>query len=270
MSSPARAPDRATQLGLLRWHAERLVADVQKADPARRAALRRGIGHPPQHSSVRAAHAIVARHLPRGADDSTEWALYAVAALIAAQPRPARDQDSATTSDRSAAADSAAAASGEPTVTNEPLGSRVGADITADADTDPVLVTETAHRKPAHINLGATLAAAVLTGRLKADTTEARLHLLCRQDLAGLHRHLPRLSAHLRSSQKPVPIDWVTLIADLAQWGPQRDLIAKQWLQSYYRAIDRGRQHTETDTETDSASDTSNDNSNEAQEGEHL
>jgi len=238
MSSPARAPALAVDTGLLRWHAERLVADVQKSNPARRAALRHGVGHPPEHVSVRAAHATVARHIPAGADVSTEWALYAVAALIAAQPRSARDMEAAANGDAEPdTADEQRTASDEAPVTAESLSSEDTA-IAADRPSG-----ERAVAKQASLNLGATLAGAVLAQRLNADTTEARLHLLCRQDLAGLHRQLPRLSAHLRSSQTPVPIDWVTLIGDLAQWGTNRDRVAKQWLQSYYRtlAANRGR-----------------------------
>jgi len=233
MSSPARAPARGVDTGLLRWHAERLVAEVQKANPARRAALRRGVGHPPEHVSVRAAHATVARHIPSGADASTEWALYAVAALIAAQPRPARDEEAAANGDA------------EPDT----------ADEQPTSNEDTVVVAEAPPTASEPTNLGATLAAAVLAQRLKSDTTEARLHLLCRQDLAGLHRQLPRLSAHLRSSQTPVPIDWVTLIADLAQWGINRDQVAKRWLQSYYRALATNSRQT-VDAATPGTSDT--------------
>jgi CRISPR type I-E-associated protein CasB/Cse2 len=87
--------------------------------------------------------------------------------------------------------------------------------------------------------LGATLAeaAAGSATNLRNDTAEARLHLLCRQEVDGLHRHLPRLITHLRTGN--IPVDWPELVVDLSRWGTERDFVAKRWLQDYYRTYDR-------------------------------
>ena len=61
------------------------------ADPGNRSALRRTLRYPPEHPQARTAHRIVARFVPRDADAATEWAFYAIAAMMAAQPRKARD-----------------------------------------------------------------------------------------------------------------------------------------------------------------------------------
>jgi CRISPR system Cascade subunit CasB len=193
--------------------AERLVARVHnKLDvPADRAALRRGLGQSPEHPSVRACHAIVADLVDEHDDRATERAFYTVAALIAAQSRQARDDSKA---------DPTKEAGDEPAD---------GANARA---TDPAAT----RARPAP-NLGATLASALNDHKLSVseETTEARLHLLCRQNLDGLHRHLPRLVTHLRAEL--VPIDWVQLIVDLSRWNTTGDLVAKQWLQAFHRTL---------------------------------
>jgi CRISPR type I-E-associated protein CasB/Cse2 len=175
--------------------------------PGDRAALRRGLGQPPEHPNVRASHRIVATFVRDSDSLATERAFYAVASLIAAQPRKARD-DSLTDTDEAAE--------------NEPAGTAAATELPAP-------------RRPRHTNLGATLAQAVNSRILSEQTTEARLHLLCRQNLDGLHRHLPRLIAHLRADL--VPIDWVQLTLDLARWPIEGDRVAKRWLQAFHRTI---------------------------------
>jgi CRISPR system Cascade subunit CasB len=66
---------------------------------------------------------------------------------------------------------------------------------------------------------------------------DARLQLLARQDLNGLHRQLPRLVLHLRADL--VRIDWPVLVRDLARWGRDPRQVAKEWMQSYYRTSER-------------------------------
>lgn len=193
----------------LHIRAERLVARAHEAlsEPRDRAALRRGLGYPPSHPQVRDSYRIVDRYLPERARPATERAFYTVAALIAAQPRNARDQDEEQTATDVAAPDGAQPA--------------------------PEKVEEPA--RAARVNLGMTMALAVNDGKLKSTTTEARLHLLCRQDVNGIHRHLPRLIAHLRADL--VPVSWVDLLIDLIRWERHRDEVARQWLRSYHRTV---------------------------------
>ena len=75
---------------------DRMVAYVRKVnahDPGTRAALRRGLGRPPEDIANFHAHAVVALYLPEEHDRATERAFYTVAALVAAQQRGARDQE---------------------------------------------------------------------------------------------------------------------------------------------------------------------------------
>jgi CRISPR system Cascade subunit CasB len=87
-------------------------------------------------------------------------------------------------------------------------------------------------------NLGAALAIGVGERRLvDAGAGLHRLILLSRQNVDGLHRLLPRTVQHLRGAQ--VPVDWVRLIADLADWRRGRRTIAKWWIQDYHRNLHR-------------------------------
>jgi CRISPR system Cascade subunit CasB len=201
------------------------------------------------------AHRIVGPHLPAavldadgsvdllGASveiDAVERAFYTVAALIASQPRSARDEhlaklagqtetpgtdlaevDSATDADAGEGAASAASAGNEPQIPEHPGSGE-----------------ETKRRSPERSrSLGRCLAEAVNRTPRQEQTEaysrlEARLRLMCRQDVDGLHRHLPRLVQYLRSDQ--VDIDWVRLLIDCARWGVDADTIAKTWLQNFY------------------------------------
>ncbi|MBD2895635.1 hypothetical protein amrb99_45740 [Actinomadura sp. RB99] len=222
---------------LLSAAASRLVKDVEdriETSPGDRAALRRSLGRSPQDVLSHPAIAIVARHVPeplvptdkvrgtRGISlveaESVERAFYAVAALIAAQPRQS-PQDEAEQDDT------------EHDGSNEQEGESDVSGAADDAEERP--------EAPAQPSLGTTLALAVAAPRspLRHDTIEARLHLLCRQRLDGLHRQLPRLIAQLRVTR--VPVDWPRLVVDLARWGTESDLVAKRWLQDYYRTYFR-------------------------------
>ncbi|WP_462187162.1 type I-E CRISPR-associated protein Cse2/CasB, partial [Frankia sp. CcWB2] len=223
----------------LEWRAARLVEAVTDAlaVPGRRAALRRSLGHSPQDPVVARAHGMVAPYLPVLPDPARdgfypdtaidvvaiERAFYTVAALMAAQPRSARDAEIA-------AAEAATPTSSEETTrtptteaeADSAAEDRVGAADPADTTTVPA---GTGRRRP---SLGYTLAAAVRAGKLNGETIPPRLQLICRQDVAGVHRHLPRLVGQLRSDL--VPVAWVPLIVDLARWGRYRDQVAKGWL----------------------------------------
>ncbi len=191
----------------------RLVTIATRAiggpDKGRRVALRRALGRPPEHPAARGAHMVVAPVLPMGSDPALERAWYAVAAMMAAQPRDAR---------------------------SESIGGEDDAETTQESDLSPsppeADADDSAEERQ---TLGATLGRAVALGTLREDTIEARLHLMCRQDLEGIHRHLPRLIATLRADL--VPVDWVRLAVDLARWGDDRDRVAKKWLQDYYRTL---------------------------------
>ena len=87
----------------------------------------------------------------------------------------------------------------------------------------------------ASVTLGGTVGQAVRDKKLNADSVEARLHLLCRQDVAGLHRMLPGLIRQLAAKQ--VAPDWGRLLVDLSRWEYERGQVTKQWLQDFYRAI---------------------------------
>lgn len=174
----------------------RFVAAIQRVirDPGTRAALRRGLGRPPGRAPQ--MHAVVAPWLPGDPQPAVERAYYAVAALMAHQPR-----------------------------------------TSAGFGTD-------AEEPEASPNLGASFAEAVRTGRMREDTSAARLHLLCRQGVDGLHRHLPRAVTQLQVAG--VRIAWERLLKDLATWDRDRDEIAKRWLQSYYRQLHPDRNSTPT------------------------
>ena len=211
------------------WNADRMVKRVSTQvvdEPAIRATLRRAVGKEITDPSVLPVHGFVTPYLPapsekpepyeryRFPEAAVERAFYAVAALIAGQTRQARDQG---TEEESEALDEAESSGKAPRAT----------DTTGEND-------ERSRRKQ-RLNLGATLGKAVTKDLLKADTTEARLHLLCRQSVEGTHKQLPRLIQHLRGQE--MPIDWGVLVLDLARWGGDRDAVAKEWVQGYHRVI---------------------------------
>ncbi|MGP3959725.1 type I-E CRISPR-associated protein Cse2/CasB [Nonomuraea sp. 3N208] len=210
----------------LQRQATTLVAAAVKTlthpDKRRRVALRRALGRAPQDPAVRAAHLVVAPVLPQSCDEATERAFYSVAAMIAAQPREARDQTASRTNDE------------DKTNASAP-----------DADE--------AGKNEKQESLGVTLGRAVATGKQREDTTESRLHLMCRQNTAGIHRHLPRLIATLRADL--VRVDWVRLTVDLSRWGRERDLVTKKWLQDYYRTLHAVRAAREKNASTSEGED---------------
>ncbi|MET9797780.1 type I-E CRISPR-associated protein Cse2/CasB [Nocardiopsis alba] len=208
--------------------ADRMVEHLQERvrdEPAVRAVLRRASGKRVEDPAVLPVHGFVARYLDRlltsiEEDERARWrfpeedverAFYGVAAMLAAQPRQARD--------------------------------RIGGEDEDTAD-QKATDTEDTERRPSdplrrRSNLGAALGKAVTRGRLNADTTEERLHLLCRQSVDGAHAQLPRLILH--ANDKDVPIDWGRLALDLSRWGADRDSVAKEWVQGYHRTIETER-----------------------------
>ncbi|MFF8387404.1 type I-E CRISPR-associated protein Cse2/CasB [Streptomyces kanasensis] len=185
------------------------------ADPGARTALRSGLRK--DLDAVPRMHKLVAPWLPQDhTPEDVQRAYYAVAAMIAAQPRfaftAAREPDAAGDSDTATA----------------------GADTAGDPAA-AVPATDTRARRSGS-SLGAAFAAAVGTGRdsqMREASAEARLNLLTRQSLPGLHRHLPAAVAYLRSLD--VDVDFAQLLSDLAHWQRHSGRIARRWLQDYYR-----------------------------------
>ncbi|MBT2207274.1 type I-E CRISPR-associated protein Cse2/CasB [Actinomadura sp. NEAU-AAG7] len=169
-------------------------------DPGKRAALRSGLGRPLDR--CHRMHQVIAARVPEG-NPNTERAYYAVAAMIAALPpqarRPAPDAPEEPTTAESAPQD----------------------------DSGP---EDGATRRR---TFGQCLAEGVGRGVLRENTAEARLSLLTRQSLDGVHRHLPAAVRIL--ADRPTAVDWVQLLVDLCWWDRYRDQITRRWLQSFYR-----------------------------------
>ncbi|MEU2182418.1 type I-E CRISPR-associated protein Cse2/CasB [Streptomyces thermolilacinus] len=196
---------------------EVFVAHIRKlcADPGARTALRSGLRK--DLDSVPRMHRLVAPWLPQDhTPDDVQRAYYAVAAMIAAQPRHSF---------------------------NDAQGSDDAQGFDGVQDGEGA-VDEAAHagstrKKPVRAgrsSLGAAFAAAVGSGRdnqMREASAEARLNLLTRQSLPGLHRHLPAAVAYLRSLD--IDVDFAQLLSDLAHWRRHSDRIARRWLQDYYR-----------------------------------
>lgn len=191
----------------------RHITRITVRNPGDRSALRHSLGKPPGAAAL-AVHRIVVPYLPDPARTrhyaAAERAYYTVAALIASQPRSARDTPGDGDNDETP----------EPRADGEPVPGPAGS-------------TETRAPDPSRRhNLGHSLARAVEAGGTETSL-ENHLQLLIRQNADGLYRHLPRLILQLRGDQ--VRIDWGLLIHDLTQWASDPRRVAKQWAQDYYR-----------------------------------
>ncbi|QEU90494.1 type I-E CRISPR-associated protein Cse2/CasB [Streptomyces kanamyceticus] len=217
-----------------RRHRQGFTAHVEKLcqDAGARTALRSGLGR--GMDDVRRMHRFIAPRLPGDrVGEAEQRAYYAVAAMIAAQPRqsPAGPEDPAET----------------------------GADTEPDTGTEPAAGPEpgrsaapgTATTASARYgtSLGTAFALAVTQGpgrdrKMRESTAESRLNLLTRQSITGLHRHLPASVRYLRSLG--VPLDWAQLLDDLIAWPEYSGRIARRWLQDYYRLSSRAlREHAD-------------------------
>ncbi|GEM33151.1 hypothetical protein NN3_41580 [Nocardia neocaledoniensis NBRC 108232] len=215
---------------------------IYRSSRAARAELRRTVGLAPDDPRARGAHRIVAPHLPFGADAAVERAFYAVAAMIAAQPRPGRGGGTAVT------VDPAPPVPGE-TGSDVRLGPRgLGSDQSAQPESEGRQQDRSHRRSALGPSFGVSLAKAVAAG-LNEDATAARLQVLCRQSIRGLHRQVPRLAQQIR--ERDVEISWERLLVDLADWGLSRDVVARWWLQDFYRTLHtiNRRKSTPTDSE---------------------
>ncbi|MEU9198516.1 type I-E CRISPR-associated protein Cse2/CasB [Streptomyces sp. NPDC048332] len=190
------------------------VVQLSREDPGARSALRSGLRK--DLDSVRRMHRLVAPWLPESRSEDMERAYYAVAAMIAAQPRSATAVPEGTPESRDAV--------------ETPSG--------------------TARRRRA--SLGTAFAAAVTEGpgrekEMRTGTAESRLNLLTRQSVNGLHRHLPGTVGYLCSVG--VDVDWAQILDDLGNWRKASGRISRTWLQDFYRARDKdlARQADEAD-----------------------
>jgi len=174
--------------------------------PGSRAALRSGLGRRPKHAHR--MHAFVANWVREDVHPDQEWAHYTVAALIAAQPPEARKTET----------------SEEEADETTPGPAETEAKETAETD-----------KPERRLNLGHSLAEAVNREDAKRRTMEKRLQLLARQGVDGVHIQLTPLVRYLRGKQ--VPVDWSRLLEDLRRWPYDRDKVAKEWLQAYFRTL---------------------------------
>ncbi|MFY4717326.1 type I-E CRISPR-associated protein Cse2/CasB [Streptomyces sp. LaBMicrA B280] len=233
-----------TRLSLYRAYVEEITARCG-ADPGVRVALRKGLRR--GLADVGSLHRIVAPWLPEERGEAEERAFYAVAAMIADRPRhsfTAPDVDVDETTQEPDGRELTAAG-------NEPKTSSTAGEEAVPAE------ERKAPARARRDSLGASFARAVIaqggqTG-VRQDTAEARLNLLTRQSLEGLHRHLPGSVRLLRTGD--TDIDFAVLLADLAAWPRYSKAVSRRWLQDFYRirnsAIEAAaRRHDGEDDET--------------------
>lgn len=159
--------------------------------------LRRGLGLPVERCSQAHRYLVPVMGHARLHRES-ERAHYAIAALIAARPRVARDADAA---------------------------------VAAEANPGGA-ATRKRRERP---NFGASFAAAVNAGAMKPKSAESELHLLTRQSSEAIHERLPALTRQLLGAG--VTVDWAVLLDDLSWWNRHQERIATGWLMSYFRGL---------------------------------
>ncbi|MZE76786.1 type I-E CRISPR-associated protein Cse2/CasB [Streptomyces xinghaiensis] len=197
------------------------IEQICRSDPGARTALRSGLRR--DIDDVPRMHRLVTRWLPqdRAVSGAEQRAYYAVAAMIADQPRSSLGASAPASDDDTADEDTA------------PVGT--------DPENSPGDGDGAASRKTAARygdSLGTAFALAVTTGpgrdrEMRESTAEARLNLLTRQSTNGLHRHLPAAVRYVRDIG--VPVDWAQLLDDLIAWPAHSGRISRRWLQDYYR-----------------------------------
>ncbi|APU16654.1 MULTISPECIES: type I-E CRISPR-associated protein Cse2/CasB [Actinoalloteichus] len=245
-------------------HVLRLCAESTRV----RSALRACAGRRPERMAPE-VHAAVTRRLPPHASPGTEQAFYTIAGLIAARPwTTTPDQaggpgspgaiglvavsERGTTEPRALDVRTVDARVADATATALlPAARRPGA-VPASFDHvrfEPVsfapAIEQSAAPYPAaphHPDLGHALARATVAGRgerrpMPVSNAEKHLHLLSRQGLTGIHRHLPAVVRRLHDLDQQ--IDWSRLLADLLTWEDEPRMVARRWLQSFYRTLPR-------------------------------
>jgi CRISPR system Cascade subunit CasB len=231
ISEPASSTDRPTRFqAYVRW-----VEHTCGNDPGARMTLRKGLGRGLDDVRyVRGMHRLVTRWLPRGGDTSEaeQRAYYAVASLIAAQPRYSFAKD-------------------EPEPETSPQPPDDEAPEAGREDEQPA----SAPGKARGESLGVAFAKAVLAGGgnrdMRLSTAETRLHLLTRQSLDGVHRHLPSAVRFLRDAGAPV--DYARLMADLADWPARQGRISRRWLQDFYSQCAKSKNEAANAADADEA-----------------
>ncbi|GAA5064810.1 type I-E CRISPR-associated protein Cse2/CasB [Streptomyces similanensis] len=193
------------------------VLCLSESDPGARSALRSGVRK--DLDAVPRMHRVIAHLVPPHTSETTQRAYYAVAAMIAEQAR--RQQG--------AAADDTA-----PDTASQSESPAQNQQAAAPALAEPADDTARDHGT----SLGASFAVAVLTGpgrdrQMRRGTAESRLNILCKQQVSGLHRHLPASVRYLRSLD--VPVDWARLLQDLVDWPQHSGRVTRRWLQDFYR-----------------------------------
>ncbi|MGX2993928.1 type I-E CRISPR-associated protein Cse2/CasB [Streptomyces sp. JNUCC 64] len=193
--------------------------------PGSQQALRRALGKPVNDVPTR-THAVLLRGgiLPDTARGEARRAHYAVAALIADLPRTELQGGRRPTAPVDP--DDREGADGPPQPSPglfHPGGTSLG----------ETLARAAALRNPDVVTRDPGAEAARVTG------LEARLHLMVRQDLDGLHRMLPGVLRQIGPAT--VPVDYACLLRDLLAWRWRRDAVATRWLTDHYRTINRER-----------------------------
>ncbi|MFK0172601.1 type I-E CRISPR-associated protein Cse2/CasB [Streptomyces sp. NPDC090306] len=201
------------------------IATKCGTDPGVRVALRKGLRR--SLNDVGPLHRIVAAWLPENRSDAEERAFYAVAAMIADRPRHSfNDPDDETLSEQQTPATDTG---NEPEAATEP------------GETPTTVPQQAVPDRTRRDSLGASFARAVVAqggqGGVREDTAEARLNLLTRQSVDGLHRHLPGSVRLLRGngSGSGADVDFAVLLNDLAGWPQYSKAISRRWLQDFYR-----------------------------------
>lgn len=85
-------------------------------------------------------------------------------------------------------------------------------------------------------DLGRCLAAAVVDKKLAEAAARRHMELLTKQDLDGLHLHLPGTVTLI-----PETVDWVMLLRDLRDWPARGDEIARRWRQGFFHSLLAGQ-----------------------------
>ncbi|MCX2182668.1 type I-E CRISPR-associated protein Cse2/CasB [Streptomyces sp. SKN60] len=96
------------------------------------------------------------------------------------------------------------------------------------------------------LNLGATLATAVVRRPVSAQAFDNKLQLLARLSTDVLHPRLPGLAEQLlQAGCRP---DWAVLLEDLSLWDIDRPAVVTRWMDSFYLALpDDDRPHPDTE-----------------------
>ncbi|MFE4055245.1 type I-E CRISPR-associated protein Cse2/CasB [Streptomyces sp. NPDC059096] len=234
-------------------HRERLtnftsrIERICRDDPGARSALRSGLRRGIDDVRVQPMHRLVAAWIPDSLSGAQQLPYYAVASMIAAQPRSAFtdiDADDENATETAAPSQTTKAAEVPGPRAAEAVGEadsgRGGGPADGGSGADGALSTGAAKKSPGRYgsSLGTAFAKAVTTGpdrdrAMRDSTAEDRLNLLTRQSAQGLHRHLPSSVGYLR--ELDVPVDWAQLLSDLIAWPRHSGAIARRWLQDYYR-----------------------------------